>query len=80
MRQKILALKAEIAHDLRWSAEFLCSAVVAEQQSSYWSQIGHYRLAECLCNAMSGHLNTAALYEQSAVQKQQQLAQLEKSW
>ena len=73
-------LKDKVAHDRRWAAEFFCSALHAEERYSTYIGCGNSYLATCLANARDGHLESAAFYEKSAVQAEQELALLEKSW
>lgn len=79
MRQDILTLRGYINHDERWSEEFFRMALSAEEGFIFWRNLGQNYLAECLNNARNGHLDNAVLYEQSAHEKKEQLALLEKS-
>lgn len=79
MRQDILTLRGGISHDEKWSEEFLQMALSAEARFNFWRNLGLNYLAECLNNARNGHLENAVIYEQSAHEKKEQLALLEKS-
>jgi hypothetical protein len=79
MYLKIRMLRDKIAHDQRWAVEFFRSALHAEERHLTHGSCGNSYLATCLGNARDAHLESAAFYEKSAVQAEQELALLEKS-